>query len=277
LQENKCPLAIRTVFDPVSVICEWSNLKLDDWQDKICRGRDDILAVCGRQVGKSTAAEIAGLASILQNIDSLCIIISITQRQSTKILKDCRRMLLKIPASGRPGIRKNTETQLTLSNGSTIMALPSGTLAGGSGLRGFAPHTTICDEASFIPDAIFHDVISPMHAVTRGRMLVITTPNFSGGWCYDLFCSGTIRVIEVRSDQCPRISKKFLDHQRKTTPKSAYRREYECAWLALGSGVFDVDAISRAFQKIPDNPFRTAEYGGYKSLATTPKKSLRVQ
>lgn len=250
-----CPLAIRSVLDPVGLITESNAVTLDTWQDLVARSNEDIFVCNSRQTGKSFAASIALVAHVLSNCDGLAVCISPTQRQSNLILKTCKKIFFKIPPSGRPRLLKNTQSELKLSNGSVVMALPSGALAGGSNLRGLSPTFLIVEEAAFLPDQLFYDVIRPMRSVTRARMLIITSPNACQGFAYDLYCSGTMKSIEITAEMCPRISKKFLEHEQKTMPKSAFLREYCCRWIALGAGVFDVDAIQRAFVKL-DNPLR---------------------
>jgi hypothetical protein len=253
--ELSCPVAIRAVLDPVGLITESMNLKLDDWQDEIARSSEDFFVCNGRQTGKSFAASIALIAHVLSNTEGLAVCISPTQRQSNLILKTCKKIYSKIPPLGRPRILKNTESEMKLSNGSAVMALPSGTIGNGANLRGLSPTFLIIEEAAFLGDALYFDVVRPMRSVTRARMLVITSPNSCQGFAYDLYCSGTLKIIEVPSSECPRISKRFLEHEQKIMPKSAYLREYCCRWIALGAGVFDVDAIQRAFVKL-DNPLR---------------------
>jgi hypothetical protein len=112
------------------------------------------------------------------------------------------------------------------------------------------------EEASFLPDSLYFDVLKPMLGVTRGRVLIITSPNACTGWAYDLFCSGTMEIIEIRAEDCKRISKTWLEKERKSMPKAAFLREYCCRWISLGAGIFDPDAVARAFVKMENNPMR---------------------
>ena len=137
------------------------------------------------------------------------------------------------------------------------MALPSGALGGGSNLRGLSPNILIIEEAAFLPDQLYYDVLKPMLACTRGRTLIITSPNNTAGWAYEIYNSGAMRIIEIKAENCPRINPKWLDAQKKSMPKAAYLREFCCKWIALGAGVFDPDAIEKAIQKIPNNPLRS--------------------
>jgi hypothetical protein len=251
-----CPIAVRVALDPVTVLSECSSVNLDPWQNTLARGKNDVFVCNSRQTGKSFAACIALLSHVLSENDRLAVCISPTQRQSGLILRTCRKLLLKIPPMGRPRVTKDTVTQISLSNGSSIMALPSGAVAGGSNLRGLSPSLMVIEEAAFLPDSLYFDVLSPMMAVTSGRTLIITSPNACTGWAYDLFNSGSMTVIEVKAEDCKRISKKYLERKQREMPKAAFLREFCCRWIALGAGVFDPDAIERAFQIIPDNPMR---------------------
>jgi hypothetical protein len=253
---DKLPLAVELVLDPVTVIARSSGLVLDPWQDQLARGREDTMVVNSRQSGKSTAACITVLAHVLSSIDALGIVISPTQRQSNHILRTCRKMLLKIPPAARPRLTKDTTTELRFQNGSVLTALPSGQLAGGANIRGLSPTLLIIEEGAYLSDQLYFDVLRPMSAVTRARVLILTSPSAAIGWCYNLFCSGSMKIISITAEQCPRISKKFLEREKATMPKSAFLREYMAKWVSVGAGIFDPDAIERAFQPIPNNPFR---------------------
>jgi hypothetical protein len=254
----RCPLTVRVALDPVGVLQQYSGIKLDPWQAELANPfvYEDTFILSGRQCGKSTAAIHAGLAWALTHSDQLILIISIVQRQSNFILKELKRLLYKLPYESRPNIVKDTVTHLELSNGTQILALPSGSVNTGAGIRGLSPDLLILDECARIQDSIFWDVISPMVSVTRGRKIFLTTPGSQYGWAWTTYSEGLMKIIQVRADQCPRISAKFLEKEKLKLPKSSYRREYENVWTSVNAGLFDIDAVNAAFQDMPDNPFK---------------------
>jgi len=255
---SECPLAVRVAFDPVSVLQQYTQITLDPWQKELANPfkYEDTFVLSGRQCGKSTGAIYAALSWALSHADNLILIISITQRQSSHILKELRKNLLKLPYTARPGIIKDTVTQLELANGTQILALPSGAVQGGAGIRGLSPDFLILDECARIPDQTYYDVISPMVSVTRGRKVFLTTPGSQYGWAWTTYTEGLMKIVQVKAKECPRISAKFLESEKKKLPKASYKREYENVWTSVNAGIFDVDAIDNAFRDMPDNPMR---------------------
>jgi hypothetical protein len=76
-----------------------------------------------------------------------------------------------------------TKQTLELSNGSRILALPGGdegAIRGFSGVR-----CLVLDEAARIPDALWI-AVRPMVAVSRGSMMVLSTPFGRRGFFYDV-------------------------------------------------------------------------------------------
>jgi hypothetical protein len=251
-----CPLPIRVVFDTLNEISKYNNITPDEWQKDVINGTEDLFILTSRQAGKSTAAEWSILKAILSHESYFCLIISPNQRQSTQRLRNIKKAFFKIPLAGRPAVVKDTETMFSISNGSSVMAVPGANLNKGAGIRGLSPDNLYLDEAVGLSDDIYNAVIEPMTAVSRGRKIITTTPGGAWGWCYDLFHSGRMKVIEIPADKCTRIKKEYLDEKKRTMPKSDFMREFFLVWTQRGAGIFDYDAIQRAFRPISGNRMR---------------------
>jgi hypothetical protein len=80
-----------------------------------------------------------------------------------------------------------------------------------------------------------------------GRHILMTTPFGRRGHFHDLWNSkdpAWARLM-IRSEDCPRISRDFLDGERRTLSERAYRQEYECEFLESASAVFPADWVER--------------------------------
>src|SRR6185369_6360406 len=94
---------------------------------------------------------------------------------------------------------------------SRIIALPENerTIRGYSGAA-----LLVVDEASRVSDALYASV-RPMLAVSRGRLVVLSTPFGKRGFFFEEWSSDRAwERIRITADQCPRISPEFLEEER---------------------------------------------------------------
>ena len=100
-----------------------------------------------------------------------------------------------------------------LSNGSEIFALPGSpdTVRGFSGIR-----LAVVDEAAFIDDALM-PAITPMLAVSGGRLVLLSTPFGKRGFFYREWAEGgeAWERYTVKAEDCPRIPKDYLAEERR--------------------------------------------------------------
>jgi hypothetical protein len=214
----------------------------DQWQTNLLRSHSEqLLLLCSRQAGKSqTAAALALLTALLQP-GSLTLLLSPTLRQSGELFRD--KVLRLYDANARPvKAAQETALQLTLANGSRIVSLPGeeGTIRGYSGVA-----LLVVDEASRVSDALYC-AIRPMLAVSRGRLVVLSTPFGRRGWFYDEWNSSrNWQRVRITADQCPRITSEFLQDERQALGERWFAQEYGCQFMDMIGAVFsgaDIDA-----------------------------------
>jgi hypothetical protein len=72
----------------------------------------------------------------------------------------------------------------------------------------------VIDEAALVPDALLA-ALRPMVATSNGKIWALTTPSGARGWFYELWTGNNSDWYKVRvsADQCPRISKAFLESE----------------------------------------------------------------
>src|SRR5205085_8729659 len=132
------------------------------------------------------------------------------QRQSGELFRD--KVLRQFGDLKRPvGVTQESATTLVLENGSRIVSLPGeeATVRCYSGVR-----LLVIDEAARVPDSLY-SAVRPMLAVSRGRLVALSTPAGRRGWFHDAWQgAGDWHRIRITADQCPRISAAFLAEER---------------------------------------------------------------
>lgn len=112
-------------------------------------------------------------------------------------------------------------------------------------LRGPTLDGVVIDEADYLDEYIWTDVLTPALGVKCGRAILISTPRIEGGWFHRLFQSGLTgsdnRDTEVESFTFPTWTSPYfsaaaLDHARRTLPSLTFRREYGAEFVS-GAGV----------------------------------------
>jgi len=218
-------------------------LVLDPWQVALMREQHPrILMCCSRQSGKSTVADLIAISTALTHPSALVLLISPSQRQSAELFRSLMvhfRQLADVPE-----IKSESVLRLELMNGSRIIALPgeSNTVRGYSGAT-----LIICDEAARIPDELLA-AIRPMLATSNGRLIALSTPHGRQGWFFEAWHGDPYwHRVRVSAEQCPRISKEFLDEEMRELGPQRYAEEYQLAFLDAQSAVFSALLIARAF------------------------------
>jgi hypothetical protein len=195
--------------------------------------------LCSRQAGKSTAAAALALAEALCRPRSLVLLLSPSERQSGEL---AMKVFGYYDALGRPvPARKRTELQLHLVNGSRVIALPENekTIRGYSGAR-----LLVVDEASRVSDVLYR-CVRPMLAVSRGRLVCLSTPFGRRGWFFEAWESTAAwERVKITADRCPRIPPKFLAEEEQALGPRWFCQEYYCSFEDVVDSVFSYDDIA---------------------------------
>ncbi len=214
----------------------------DPWQAKVLRSTAPRVHLnCSRQVGKSTVTSILALHAALYKANATVLIVSPSERQSNELF-------LKVTAFyrtlGKPVAPEQENVHmLRLENASRIISLP----ASESGIRGYTVDLLLIDEAAYVPDALYQSV-SPMLAVSGGRLVAMSTPAGRRGWWYSATLTDRWELHTITADQCPRITAAFLEEERERLGETAFALEYLCSFVdAAGAAFREVD-IAAAFE-----------------------------
>jgi hypothetical protein len=188
-----------------------------------------------------TAAALA-LHESLTRPGAVVLLLSPSLRQSGELFRDkVLRLWRKLgsPLAGRPP----TRTEVELANGSRVVSLPENeeTIRGFSGVN-----LLVIDEAARVSDELYY-AVRPMLAVSRGRLVALSTPFGQRGWYFDAWHGpeNWLRV-QVPASDCPRISKEFLEAERRALGSRWYAMEYGLEFLAIAGAVFDPQDVDAA-------------------------------
>ncbi len=232
-------------LDPV-LLAEQAGITPDPWQARVLRSASPrLLLNASRQSGKSTITSVLAMHTALYTAGSLVLLLSPSLRQSGEIFKKCIATYRDL---GRP-VSPESETALTLTleNGSRIVSLPGskdGNIRGYSGVS-----LLVIDEAAWVADGLYMSV-RPMLAVSGGRLVALSTPHGTRGWFYEAWRGQEPwERYEVPATECPRISRAFLEEEKRNMGEWFFQQEYGCVFSEAESQAFRREDIDNAFRE----------------------------
>jgi hypothetical protein len=230
----------------------------DAWQASVLRSANPrMLLNCSRQSGKSTVAAVLGLYEALFHPPALVLLVSASLRQAQEL---GMKLFSAYRALGKP-VTSEAENRLSLElvNGSRIVCLPSkeATVRGFSGAR-----LIVVDEASRVPDALYH-AVRPMLAVSGGRLVCLSTPWGKRGFFFQEWSEGQGWLkVHITAEQCPRISREFLEEERRSLPAWVFESEYHGVFGDTLESVFRHEDIEALLSDDVVPLFATGDQGG---------------
>jgi hypothetical protein len=209
-------------------------LEPDPWQVEVLEAdHPRLLLNCCRQAGKSTVVALLGLAEAVFVPHTRVLLVSRSHRQSRELFRIIVEFYRRL---GSPLPQRLTADELQLSNFSRVVCLPCKEET----VRGYANVSLlVIDEAARVPDDLYR-AVRPMLAVSRGRLICLSTPYGRRGFFHDAWADGGAdwARIEVPADRVARISPAFLAQERRALGASWYRQEYGCSFEALQGLVY---------------------------------------
>jgi len=227
------------------------NMAPDKWQAELLRKHPQKTALlCSRQAGKSTVCAVMALHEAVFNDKALVLIISNAFRQAEETFRKVKAGLAFV--SKIRHLVYETQTMLELSNGSRIVSLPGKQET----IRSFSSVSLmIIDEASQVDDDLYRSV-RPMLAVSKGRLVALTTPFGKRGWFYNSWTNGKgWYKVKVTADSCPRITKGFLEEELSEIGQWWVNQEYYCKFVDSEDQLFGHDLLMSAITETV-NPFK---------------------
>lgn len=180
--------------------------------------------VSGRQVGKSRSVSWYALWKAVTFPGSEILITAKAQRQSMELFNQVKKeMRISDISSEDWGVKKDTRTEIHFENGSRIVCLPVG--RDGSNIRGYGTDLVIVDEAAFVSDSIFQEVLAPMLAVGDGTFILLSTPFGKKGFLYNKFNDDDWYTKQVPSSANPLVDSDFIEEQKNQLTSTQFKQE----------------------------------------------------
>lgn len=234
----------------------------DKWQADLLRSRaQQMILLCSRQSGKSTVTSLLALHQSLFHPGALVLLLAPALRQSQELFRKLKTAFNSLHPLPVPVVEESA-LRLEFANGSRIVCLPGkeATIRGFSGVS-----LLVVDEAARVPDELYQS-IRPMLAVSKGRIVLLSTPFGKRGFFHHEWAEGGAEWerVKITAYDCPRISKEWLDSERRTIGDWWFRQEYLCEFLDAVDQVFSTADIERAldpdieplFLEVNDEQFR---------------------
>ncbi len=229
-------------------VAEWVREKLDFKPDAaqervLALGSQHGILNCTRQWGKSTITAAKAVHQAYTVDGSLTLVVSPSGRQSGEFVRKAEGFAQRLGI--RPKGDGENEISLEFPNGSRIIGLPGNETT----IRGFsAVALLLVDEASRVRDDLYR-AIRPMLAVSQGALWLMSTPFGKRGFFWQAWQKGGPEWVRVRvpANECPRISRAFLENERNEIGDHSFRQEYLCEFVDSVSGLFDRDLVEGAF------------------------------
>ncbi len=191
----------------------------------------EIAAVCGRQVGKTTLAAIKGLHFAFFNAGVTVLVVSSTLRQSMILFAKIKSMVESNPLL-RLKLRNASRTMIEFDHGSRIVALPCGPT--GYSLRGHTADMVLLDEANFVPEQVVDGVIRPMLiARPKSKLIMLSTPWSRSHPFYRAISQKEpgFHVYSWPTRLNPLVLPEKLESERSALDELTFRREYEAQFV----------------------------------------------
>jgi len=224
-------------LDPVLWAREVLGYHPDPWQADLLRSRSrKIILNCSRQSGKSTTCAALGLHESIYRRPSFGLVIAPSQDQSAELMMkfDEFRGAVELPSDY---LSTATKLAVKFSNGNRFVARPGSEKTA----RSFSAVTLLLeDEAARVSDALYNSV-RPMLAVSNGRHILMSTPFGKQNHFFKIWDQerDIWQWFEIPAEQCPRITKEFLEEERRTNPW--FEQEYHCVFMESEGAIFSSD------------------------------------
>lgn len=241
-EAHSAALDLALALDPVQLAIR-AGVIPDPWQAGLLRSQErQLLMLCARQTGKSTVAALLAVHEALYRSPALVLLLAPAQRQAQELFRAARGLYRALGETVSE-IEEESALRLELGNGSRIISLPGSEAT----VRTFSNVALlVLDEAARVPDDLYA-AVRPMLAVSGGRLVLLSTPFGKRGFFWREWSEGDGWVqVKVTAEQCPRISRTFLEQERASIGDWWYSQEYECVFRDPVDSAFSTEHIAAA-------------------------------
>lgn len=195
------------------------------------------IAMCSRQLGKSTSAACLAWDGFLRGLTVVCI--APTEKQAKEFLLRVKEFRDADPFAPSGINFLKTEVNAPNMRG-RIVAMPATDSA-----RGFTADILILDEAAYCDDETIAAVL-PLRNKITGRLIVLSTPNLREGWFYERWTQpGDYHKIFGHYREVPEL-RDLIERERQDMSAQRFAREYECQFVGSGAPLVSHATLERA-------------------------------
>jgi hypothetical protein len=193
-----------------------------------------IVAVIGRQWGKTVISQNISLYWAINKPNSIIYWVSPTDSQVQKVYKDINNAIIdsKIVKSKKAS---SGNTEINFKNGSTIFFKSA---ASEDSLRGSSVDYMIIDEAAFIKKDTIETILLPMLNVRGKKCLFISTPK-GKNYLYDYYRRGLVdnkwKSFRYSTLDSPFVNSDLIEMFKRTLPDKLYQQEIEAEFIDSSS------------------------------------------
>ena len=196
-----------------------------------------IIIDCGRQFGKSLLATNLLLKWLLENPNTVGFWVSPIYSQAKKVFDE---MVKALKPTGLLKSFNRTEVKIVFNNGSSIHFKSA---EKPDNLRGYTLDFLVMDEAAFMRDAIWNEILRAATLVKGKRILFISTPK-GKNYFYTLYNRGVsydypeYLSLKYTSYDTPFITTEEIDEAKQTLPDDIFKQELMAEFIDDGGEVF---------------------------------------
>lgn len=200
------------------------------------------LVICGRRWGKTRLGAVLALEALLRGQQVLWA--APVCAQSDLAFRLILAVVLPVPG-------------VVVSRAHRTISLRGGRIAFRSAdrednLRGIGVDLLVLDEADYLPERVWTEVLRPTLTDRRGRAVVLTTPAVEGGWLHRWFQRAQRGEAQDTAGwhrpswTSPLLDPGELAAARADLPSIAWRREYGAEWVSAAGARIRADWVVEA-------------------------------
>lgn len=242
----------------------------DKWQEDVLEAEGNIVACCGRQVGKSEVISEKSARYIVKHSKKKVLIISVTEAQAEMMLAKIVLRLYDINSKLIcKGVKKPTKHKCELTNGSIVITKAVGQY--GLGALGLTCDVVIVDECAYMPETIW-PAITPMLLTTGGELWLLSTPNAQDGYFYQAFTDPVFgfKTFHVNSEEVANnrpeplrsLMLRHLEREKARMSALEYAQQYLAQFQEELGQLFPDDLIIKCqtLKRLNEDPIHKGHY-----------------
>ena len=216
-----------------------------------------VVAIIGRQFGKTTIAENLAIYWSLNQSDQVVYWVSPTDSQAQKVYKEIVNSIIESGCIKSKKMPKG-DTEIVFTNGSKILFRSA---ASEDSLRGQSVDYMIMDEAAFIKKDTVETILLPMLNVRGKKCLFISTPK-GKNFLYEYFLNGQKldkwKSLRYSTYDSPFANEELINMFRETLAPKLFQQEVEAEFVdssSIFNNISDVMCLEPINEPQPDERY----------------------